>query len=144
MSGVRPVGSWVDAYMGAWNNHDGSAVAAFMAEDVMYEDVGGGGMMYEGLEAIKGFADMVDRFSKDYTFTPVGVQQSNDQYAIEWEWSGTNTGDGGRLPATNKPFRIRGVSIGRIDAQGKIKQNRDYWNTADLLTQLGHPPAPSG
>jgi hypothetical protein len=33
------------------------------------------------------------------------------------------------------------VSIGQLDADGKIKQNRDYWNMAALLTELGILPA---
>jgi len=57
--------------------------------------------------------------------------------------SGTNTGEGGGLPATNKAFRIRGGSIGRRGPEGEIIHNRDYWNMADYLTQVGIFPAPA-
>ena len=53
---------------------------------------------------------------------------------------GTNTGGAAGLPATNKPFRIRGVSVGALDSNGKIKHNRDYWNMADYLMQVGVLP----
>jgi steroid delta-isomerase-like uncharacterized protein len=56
--------------------------------------------------------------------------------------SGTNTGDVAGLPATNKPYRIRGVSIGQLDREGKIERNRDYWNMADYLVQVGILPPP--
>ena len=133
--------SWMETYLDAWNNHDGSTVAAFMAEDATYEDLALG-VIHEGREAIKSFVDEAEEFSKDYAFTSVSEQQSGDRYAMEWEMYGTNTGEAGGIPATNKPYRIRGVSIGRLDAQGKIQQNRDYWNMADYLVQVGILPAP--
>jgi hypothetical protein len=46
-------------------------------------------------------------------------------------------------PSTNKPYRIHGVSIGRLESEGKIKTNRDYWNMADYLMQVGILPPPS-
>jgi steroid delta-isomerase-like uncharacterized protein len=133
--------NWIETYLDAWNSHDGSTVAAFMAEDATYEDLALG-VLHEGREAIKNFVDEAEQFSKDYAFTSVSEQQSGDRYALEWEMFGTNTGEAGGFPATNKPYRIRGISIGRLDAQGKIKQNRDYWNMADYLVQVGILPAP--
>jgi steroid delta-isomerase-like uncharacterized protein len=79
-------------------------------------------------------------FSKDHKFVPVSEQSSSDSYAFEWEMIGTNTGEAAGLPATNKPFRIRGVSVGALDSSGKIKHNRDYWNMADYLMQVGILP----
>jgi steroid delta-isomerase-like uncharacterized protein len=131
----------METYLDAWNRHDASSVAAFMAEDATYEDLALG-VLNEGREAIKSFVDEAEQFSKDYGFTSVSAQQSGDSYAMEWEMFGTNTGEAGGIPATNKPYRIRGVSIGVLDAQGKIKQNRDYWNMADYLVQVGILPAP--
>jgi steroid delta-isomerase-like uncharacterized protein len=128
-------------YLDAWSSHDGAKVAAFMAQDATYEDLALG-VTHEGREAIKGFVEDAEQFSKDYKFTSVSEQASGDRYALEWEMAGTNTGEGGGLPATNKPYRIRGVSIGRLDSDGKIKENRDYWNMADYLMQVGLLPAP--
>ena len=133
--------TWMETYLDAWNGHDGSAVASFMAEDATYEDLALG-VLHEGRDAIKSFVDEAEQFSKDYAFTSVSEQHSGDCYAMEWEMFGTNTGEAGGLPATNKPYRIRGVSIGRLDTRGKISQNRDYWNMADYLVQVGIPPAP--
>ena len=133
---------WISQYLDAWNSHDGAKVAAFMAPDATYEDLALG-VIHEGREAIKAFVDEAEQFSKDYTFTSVSEQASGDRYAFEWEMAGTNTGEGGGLPATNKSYRIRGVSIGRLDPDGKIEENRDYWNMVDYLTQVGLLPAPA-
>jgi hypothetical protein len=57
---------------------------------------------------------------------------------------GTNDRELRGVPATGRSFRVRGASIGRLDANGRIVANRDYYNLAELLTQLGMVPgAPS-
>jgi hypothetical protein len=63
-------------------------------------------------------------FSRDYEFVSVSERGSGDSYAFEWEMIGTNTGEAAGLPATNRPFRIRGVSGGTLDSSGKIKHGR--------------------
>ncbi len=128
--------TWMTDYLTAWNSHDGAKVTAFMADDASYEDVALG-VVHEGHDAIAAFVDQAHHASKDYSFTSVSEQQVGDRYAMEWEMAGTNTGEGGGVPATNKPYRIRGVSIGQLDTAGKIKVNRDYWNMADYLRQVG-------
>ncbi len=132
---------WVRRYLDAWNSHDPGKVGAFMATDATYEDFALG-VLNGGREEIEAFVGTVHQLSDDYRFTFVSEQQSGSQYALEWEWAGTNTGELPGLPATNKPFRIRGVSVGRLDGDGKIVENRDYWNMAGYLTQIGIlPPA---
>jgi hypothetical protein len=32
------------------------------------------------------------------------------------------------------------VSVGTLDAKGLIAENRDYWNMADMLGQIGLIP----
>ena len=132
---------WLDRYLEAWNSHDGGQVGAFMAEDATYEDLALG-VLHEGRDAIKTFAEEADSFSSDYRFISISTQQSGSSYAMEWEMVGTNTGEGGGLPATNKPYKIRGASVGVVDDDGKIKHNRDYWNMADYLVQVGILPPP--
>ena len=130
---------WMADYFDAWNSHDGHRVASFMADDVFYEDLALG-QVYEGKAAVSAFVQRSDVFSKDYKFVSVSEQASGDSYAFEWEMIGTNTGEAGGLPATNKPYRIRGVSVGTLDSSGKIKHNRDYWNMVDYLMQVGMLP----
>jgi steroid delta-isomerase-like uncharacterized protein len=132
---------WIQRYLDAWDSHDPAKVGAFMASNATYEDLAVG-EIHEGRDAIEEFVGTSDKFSRDYKFTLVSEQTSGNDYAVEWEMAGTNTGEAAGLPATNKPYRIRGVSIGRLNDAGKIVQNRDYWNMADYLTQVGiFPPA---
>lgn len=132
---------WSDRYFEAWNSHDARRVAEFMTDDATYEDLALG-VTHAGHENIRAFVAEAHDFSSDYRFDPVSAQQSGDQYCLEWEMHGTNTGAGGGLPATNKPFRVRGVSVGQLES-GKIKSNKDYWNMADYLVQVGLMPMPA-
>jgi steroid delta-isomerase-like uncharacterized protein len=106
---------WMADYFDAWNSHDGNRVASFMADDVFYEDLALG-QVHEGKAAITAFVQRSDVFSADYKFVSVSEQGSGDSYAFEWGMIGTNTGEAAGLPATNKPFRIRGASVGTMEA----------------------------
>ena len=134
---------WVSGYLDAWNSHDGSQVAAFMAEDVVYEDLSSGDV-HRGRVAVQAYVEATHTVSSDYRFVTVTTQAEGDRYAIEWEMLGTNTGGSGGFPATGKPYGIRGASVGQLDADGRIKTNRDYWNLAAFLVEIGLlqlPPA---
>lgn len=136
-------GEWYDRYLDAWNSRDGVQVAAFMADNVTYEDLALG-VSHQGRDAVVDFVKETAAFSSDYAFSPVSAQQDGSSYCLEWEMAGTNDGPAAGLPATNKPYRIRGVSVGILDEEGLITRNRDYWNMADYLTQVGIlPPPPS-
>jgi steroid delta-isomerase-like uncharacterized protein len=136
---------WVDGYLQAWNSHDGRQVAAFMAEDVVYDDLASG-LVHRGRDAVQANVEQTVAFSSDYRFVVVSARADGSRYAIEWEMLGTNTGASGGFPATGKPYRIRGASIGERDADGRITANRDYWNVAAYLIEVGLlavPPPPS-
>jgi steroid delta-isomerase-like uncharacterized protein len=127
---------WVHRYLNAWNSHDGDEVAAFMSEDVVYEDLAGGAT-YHGRTEVAGYVAATHVWSGDYRFVVVTTQSSGSSYATEWEMLGTNTGELGGIAPTGKPYRIRGVSVGQLNAAGEIATNRDYFNLADYLAQVG-------
>ena len=93
-------------------------------------------------DAVQAYVPQTAVFSSDYRFVTVSTQMDGSRYAIEWEMLGTNTGAAGKFPATGKPYRIRGASIGELDADGKITANRDYWNLAAYLIEVGLLHAP--
>src|SRR5579859_5035211 len=137
-------------FLDAMNSHDAARLAACYAEDATHEDLALG-VFYEGRNAIKASIEEAEKYSNEYQFTSVSQQTNGDRYAIEWEVAGTTTGEAGGLLATDTgemvggaaagtPYRVRGVSVGRIDADGNIKENRDYYNIADYLAQIGTLP----
>jgi steroid delta-isomerase-like uncharacterized protein len=129
------------AYHDAWNRHDGEAVASFFTDDGVYADQTLG-QRNEGREAIKRFVDSTGGFSSDLRIVQLDMFTTDDRYALVWDMTGTHdqSSQDSAMPATGKKFTIRGASIGRLEG-GKIKENTDYWNMIEFLTQVGLMPA---
>jgi len=133
-------------YVEAWNSHDPAKVLACMTEDVRRDDKGLSERL-EGADAVRqSIADAAEKFSSDYRID-LGelILATDEMYAAEWTMSGTNDReDKARgLPNTGRQFRIEGLSIGRL-RDGKVAEERLYYNMADYLTQIGlMPQAPA-
>ena len=134
--------TFFDGYLAAWNQHDPAAVASYMAEGAVYEDVALGRVL-RGPSEVAAFVEEATRSSSDFRFEDVSLFATGNDYANEWIMVGTNDRDLPGLPATGRTFRVRGASVGRVNTDGKILENRDYYNLAELLMQLGRlaPPA---
>jgi steroid delta-isomerase-like uncharacterized protein len=132
--------TFFDAYLEAWNAHDSAAVARHMAHDAIYEDVALGRVLH-GPSEIASFVEEATRTSSDFRFEVVSLFAAGYDYANEWVMVGTNDRQVRGVPPTGRSFRVRGASIGKLDASGRIAENRDYYNLAELLTQLGIVPA---
>ena len=131
-----------DRYLAAWNAHDPTAVARCMADDAVYEDVALGRVLH-GPSEIAAFVEEATRASSDFRFEEVSLFTAGSDYANEWIMSGTNDREVRGVPATGRSFRVRGASVGKLDTRGRIVQNRDYYNLAELFAQLGmRPTAP--
>jgi steroid delta-isomerase-like uncharacterized protein len=100
------------------------------------------GRVLQGPSEIASFVEEATRSSSDFRFELVSLLTVGADYANEWVMLGTNDRERPGVPATGRSFRVRGASIGRLDANGRIVENRDYYNLAELLTQLGILPTP--
>ena len=128
-------------YIDAWNRHAASDVATFMAPEAVFTDTTLG-ETFNGPEAIGQWADiMSETFSTDYAFELTNAFQTATDYTLEWTMRGTHDQTSPQLPRTGKRYEINGVSVGRLH-DGKIAENRDYWNLAEFLTQVGLMPLP--
>lgn len=132
--------AFFDAYLDAWNAHDPAAVARFMAEDAIYEDVALGRVLH-GPSEIAAFVEEATRASSDFRFEEVSLFTAGSDYANEWIMTGTNDRAVQGVPATGRSFRVRGASVGKLDTSGRIVENRDYYNLAEMFAQLGIQPA---
>jgi steroid delta-isomerase-like uncharacterized protein len=134
---------WMDwnTYSEAWNRHDEEAVAAFFTDDGVYVDHVLG-QRHQGKTAVMGFVKWGEaQASSDFRLTLLDHFETADRYTLVWDFSGTHdhSSDDPPLPATGKKFAVRGVSVGRLE-DDKIKENTDYWNMVELLSQLGMLP----
>lgn len=142
-TGTPGIPTWMSSYIEGWNSHDPEKVLACTTEDVVIEDKGIG-ERFEGPDQVRRFAvDTVEKFSSDFRLEPGELIVATDEmFAAEWTMSGTNDREDKErgLPNTGRAYRIQGLSIGRL-RDGKIAEDRLYWNLADYLTQVGLMPA---
>jgi steroid delta-isomerase-like uncharacterized protein len=131
--------AFFEEYLAAWNAHDPAAVTRYMADDAIYEDVALGRVLH-GPSEIAAFVEEATRSSSDFRFEEVSLFTAGSDYANEWIMTGTNDREVQGVPATGRSFRVRGASVGKLDTNRRIVQNRDYYNLAELFAQLGLRP----
>ena len=59
-----------------------------------------------------------------------------NQVSAEWVATGTHNGDLPGMPATGRPFTLRGVTV-TIRQNGKIVRESLYYDLHDLQRQIG-------
>jgi steroid delta-isomerase-like uncharacterized protein len=75
--------------------------------------------------------------------------QVEDQFAegntvvTRWTGQGTQDGELNGIPPTQRPVRVPGIWIHRIE-NGKIAESSNVWDTLGMLQQLGVIPATGG
>jgi steroid delta-isomerase-like uncharacterized protein len=71
---------------------------------------------------------------------------SGDTVAMEWTFTGTQTGtmEGptGTIPASGKRVTLKGAEFLRVDSQGLIVDERGYFDLVSFMTQIGAMPQP--
>jgi steroid delta-isomerase-like uncharacterized protein len=127
----------LDQWVLAWSSGDVERLLPLFTDSIDYEDVPFGAAS-QGKDSLRGiaagtfaaFADM--KFELKSRF----VAADGKSGTIEWIWRGRQTQDFPGLPATNKPFEIRGTTI--VEFTGaKISRNSDYWDLATYMKQVG-------
>jgi steroid delta-isomerase-like uncharacterized protein len=71
----------------------------------------------------------------DAKITVVNRIAIGNQVTVEWVATGIHTGDLPGLPATNRPYTLRGVTV-VIREDGKIVREALYYDVTDLHRQL--------
>lgn len=84
------VRAFADVWAKAWNDHDGAAVAALCAEDLVYDEPALGETAH-GPEAIENFVNHMAKAFPDYTFSLQGLYAEADRPAVLVAWLFTGT-----------------------------------------------------
>jgi steroid delta-isomerase-like uncharacterized protein len=124
----------------AINRHDPQALASIYAPRAVVSDP-----QYpeplNGRDAIaRDYTDFFTAFP-DLRFIVTQQHADGDDYAFEFTISGTHSGPmvgpTGHIPPTNKRIDVRGSGFGSVDAEGRIANERRYYDLAGMLGQLG-------
>ena len=133
------IGALITRYVAAANAHDAVEAASFMAPDVQFEDIAMSEVLY-GRDAVRDYFERGSQtLSSNVDVEVVSTAGELSDVTIEWVLSGTHDGGTPTMPATNRPFKIRGVSVAKV-VDGEFASYRDYYDLAGFLVQVGLLP----
>jgi steroid delta-isomerase-like uncharacterized protein len=134
---VRALERLLEEWAVVWSSSDVEKLLALFTDDVVFEDVTLGAVNH-GRNALRDFAAGVFAAFEDLKFELKSrvVASDGKSGAMEWTWRGRQTKDLPGLPATNKPFEVRGATVVEF-ADGKISRDSDYWDLATYMKQVG-------
>jgi hypothetical protein len=123
---------WCDDFVAASNTHEVEALIAMFAPSCRYTDVPYR-TTWEGHDGIRKLFEVDMEFHADKRMVRRDGFHDDQHYALEWMISGTVCGQQVTYP---------GCSIGSLDGEGRIVENRDYWNPKDIpnLGEWKHQP----
>jgi len=125
----------------AWNAHDPDGVAKHFSQDAVSESDTLPAAL-RGPEAIKQAVQMYVRAFPDLHFEIEQIFSSGDYVTLRWLATGTHGGELMGIPPTNRRAATHGCSVDEI-RNGKVVREWVYWDTGNLLRQLGVPPSPT-
>lgn len=111
-------------------------VMEMYAEDVEFEDPIFEVQAHGKDELRQFFRGFFDADAGVQTFRVRAYRGDARAGAVEWIWRGEHTGELLGVPAEGKKTETQGVSVFTF-RDGKVTSQRDYWNAAVVLRQLG-------
>jgi steroid delta-isomerase-like uncharacterized protein len=135
---MSPPRELIDELIAAWNAHDLDRVMA--CYDAAYEgtDVGEAATQ----QGIIGVRKMVRRWFRAFSDLQVEAETviiEDNQVALGWLLHATHSGAFMRIPPTQRPITMRGVSLMTI-IDGKITRGSRIWDMAAFLRNVGLLP----
>lgn len=129
----------------AMNGHDPKALSELYADDaVVYDPLypeplrGRAAIENDAASFFNGFSDLRTEMHT--------VLEQDDRGAVELGFKGTHDGTLssplGDIPATNKRLDMRVGGFAKLNAQGQIVEERRYFDTGQMMQQLGLTGAP--
>jgi steroid delta-isomerase-like uncharacterized protein len=109
------------------------------ADKVHFEDV----VIGHKASTSKGIGEFFSSFASGKTkhrFVVTKYAGDESSGAMEWTWYADHVDDIMGVAANGKKTEVRGISYIRLE-NGRIVEERDYWDAATLMRQLGALPA---
>lgn len=124
-------------FIEAWSQHEIDELTDLFDDECLYEEVASG-RSYSNKEDIAKYVESTLAGVPDSKFETITIIADDEKATVEWLWKGTNSvgWEFMNIPATNKSFEIRGVSVMLIE-NGKITRNSDYWDWNTFITEIG-------
>jgi len=123
------------------NGRELDSLHTVFADDVVRHSAATPGVVVTSLDEFKAFLEV------DFAAVPDSVQEvdiifgSDDMVAVMARYIGTQTGQMGPFPPSDKRVELPFMAILRIE-NDRIVELWVEWDNVSILTQLGHMPTP--
>jgi steroid delta-isomerase-like uncharacterized protein len=124
----------------AWNSHDPERFVKLLDEKLVVESDTIPQKRLTGKEAVKGFFLTYVTAFPDLHFEIDQMLAVGDYVITQWTATGTHQGDLVGIPPTNRKAVTHGCTVAEF-RNGKGVHDRIYWDSGNLLRQLGVLPA---
>ena len=108
---------WAQTWSSAWPRKDVDAIAALYADGAAYR-----ALAFRAPDTASGYLQRVFAEESDITCRFGEPVVSGDRAAVEWWASWIEEGE---------TITLAGVTMLRFDDEGKVVDQRDYWNQAE-------------
>ena len=134
----------VRSFIETWNKHDAEDTMAYLDPDVVFQSP-----LFR-VQGVKARTEVNEGFMTsmpDFQYKLLRIVGDDDFVAAELLGAGTSTGPAklpGRdpIPPTGRRVEFAMAGLFRLTAEGKIADERYYYDRLDLIQQL-NPPSPS-
>jgi steroid delta-isomerase-like uncharacterized protein len=126
-------------YIEAWNSHDPEAVAAFFADDAVYDDRGAGELA-RGRAAIRAHVESVLAAFPDLRFELIRTAEGDGFACGEWTCRMTHGGELSGLSPTGRGVSSAGVDVATLDSEDRVTHLVSYYDGAAIMRSLGLLP----
>lgn len=125
----------------AWNAHDPEHLVKLLAQEFVSESDTLPGPV-RGRDAQRQVMQMYLRAFPDIHLDIEQILTSGDHVVTRWRATGTHRGELMGIQPTNRRAETHGCSVSQYQ-NGRVLHEWLYWDTGNLLKQLGVLPAPA-
>ena len=132
----------VRSFIETWNKHDASATMAYLDPDVAFQSPL---FRVQGVQARTEVNEGFMTSMPDFQYKLIRITGESEFVAAELLGAGTSTGPAnlpGRdpIPPTGRHVEFPMAGFFRLTPEGKIVDERYYYDRLDLMQQLSPPP----
>ena len=123
----------------AWNAHDPDGIARLVSDDFVSESDTLPAAL-RGPEAVRQAVQMYVHAFPDLHFEVEQILASGDHVMLRWVATGTHGGELMGIPPRNRRVVTHGCTVEEV-RNGKLVREWIYWDTGNLLRQIGVLPS---
>ncbi len=118
-----------------WSSGNVESFLSLFIEDCYYEDMAFS-LANKGKDELREFFIATRTALPDLNMQIKSCFASENNAAIQWVMRGTHKQTFHNVPATNQRIEVQGITYMDLK-DGKINQNKDYYNLVTVLQQIG-------